>query len=82
MRRFKLIRTEDPSGVSGLGHVAEGTEFHDRQIAVSWFGRHHIMEVADNIDIWIAVHGHDGKTKVVWIDPNEQLDTQANSYKD
>lgn len=66
MRTFKLVREEDVSGVSGVGEVAEGVEFHDKQCVLSWFGAHHSLEVHPSIDDIIAIHGHEGKTKVVW----------------
>lgn len=68
MRFFHLVRNEDVSGVSGLGKVAEGVVFHDGQVTMSWFGRFHTIEVAPNIEAVEAIHGHSGKTKVVWID--------------
>ena len=67
MRTFEVDRTEDVSGVSGLGIVAEGVVFHDGQCAVSWFGQYHICEVVKDIETWLAVHGHDGKTKIKWL---------------
>ena len=66
MRTFKLVREEDVSGVSGVGEVAEGVEFHDKQCVLSWFGAHHSLEVHPSIDDIIAIHGHQGRTKVVW----------------
>lgn len=68
MQAFKLVRKQDISGISGVGDVAEGVEFHDKQIALSWFGRFHSLEIAPNIETVIAVHGHDGATTVVWED--------------
>jgi hypothetical protein len=66
MRTFKLIRLEDVSGVSGTGTVAEGACFHDGQCVVSWFGEHHTMEIAPNIETVMAIHGHNGKTILEW----------------
>lgn len=66
MRTFKLIRKEDVSGVSGTGTVAEGVEFHDGQCVVSWFGKYHSIEVHPNIETVMAIHGHQGKTEVVF----------------
>jgi hypothetical protein len=66
MRTFIVIRNEDVSGVSGTGRIAEGVEFHDGQVAVSWFGNHHILEVAKDLDTWTAVHGHEGRTTIQW----------------
>ena len=66
MRTFKLVRSEDVSGVSGTGIVAEGVEFHDGQVVMSWFGRHHTIEVSPSIAAIEEIHGHFGKTIVVW----------------
>lgn len=52
--------------MSGIGTVAEGIEFHDGQVAVSWFGQYHIVEVCKDLDTWIAVHGHEGSTTIQW----------------
>jgi len=64
MRTFKLVRHEDVSGVSGTGVVAEGVIFHDGQVAVSWFGKHHCVSVWPNIEDVEAIHGHEGRTIV------------------
>lgn len=66
MRTFTVIRLQDVSGVSGIGQIAEGVEFHDGQVAVSWFGEHHILEVSKDINTWLAVHGHGGLTEIEW----------------
>lgn len=68
MRRFYLTRDEDVSGVSGTGRVAEGVEWEDGKVSVSWLSRYHIVETIDNIHTCEAVHGHGGKTKVEWLD--------------
>ena len=72
MRRFELYRREDPSGVSGVGTVAEGVEFHDGQCVLSWFGKHHTIEVAPSIRSLEAIHGHEGRTVVAWLDFTEE----------
>ena len=38
MRTFRLIRDEDPTGISGTGSVAEGVEFDDGTVAMRWEG--------------------------------------------
>lgn len=68
MRTFNLIRKEDVSGVSGVGRIAEGVQFHDGQVVMSWFGQHHTLEIAPDIKSVEAIHGHEGKTRVVWDD--------------
>jgi hypothetical protein len=68
MRLFNLLRTEDVSGVSGVGRVAQGVQFHDGQCVVSWFGVYHSIEVHPNIETVEQIHGHEGKTRVEWLD--------------
>jgi hypothetical protein len=64
MRTFKLVRKEDVSGVSGIGVVAEGVEFHDGQCVLSWFGQFHTVEISPDLKTVIQIHGHGGKTEV------------------
>lgn len=68
MRRFHLYRAKDVSGVSGVGTVAEGIEFHDKQAALSWFGQHHCVSIWPSTEDIIAIHGHEGSTIIVWED--------------
>lgn len=66
MRTFILRRNIDVSGISGTGVIAEGVEFHDGQVVLSWFGEHHTIEVSPSIKDVIDIHGHGGKTVVAW----------------
>jgi hypothetical protein len=66
IKTFRLVRKEDVSGVSGTGVVAEGVQFHDGQVVMSWFGQYHTIEVAPNIESVTAIHGHGGKTVIQW----------------
>lgn len=66
MKTFTLVRREDVSGVSGVGAVAEGVQFHDGQCVLSWFGRHHTLEISPGIIDLLEIHGHEGKTGVQW----------------
>ena len=66
MRSFILRRLEDVSGVSGVGIIAEGVEFHDGQVALSWFGHHHTLEVSPSLRDIMAIHGHEGRTVLEW----------------
>jgi len=52
--------------VSGTGVIAEGVRFHDGQVVMSWFGQFHTLEIAPNINDVKKIHGHGGKTKIVW----------------
>lgn len=66
MRKFILRRLEDVSGISGTGVVAEGVEFHDGQVVMSWFGKYHSLEIHPNIQQLHVIHGHGGKTVIEW----------------
>lgn len=68
MRRFQLHRTEDKSGVSGVGAVAEGCEFTNGVCALTWLTRFRSVAMYQSIKELEAVHGHEGATRVVWID--------------
>jgi hypothetical protein len=68
VRKFKLVRDEDVSGVSGTGTVAEGVEWTNGKVQMCWLGTFAIIEAADSIHVIEAIHGHGGKTRVVWED--------------
>ena len=70
MRRFKVKRVEDESGVSGTGIVAEGLEFDDGYVAMRWLSNKPSVTIFGNIKHVKDLHGHEGKTKIVWIDPD------------
>lgn len=72
MRAFWLSRKEDMSGVSGVGVVAEGVQFHDGQCVISWYGQLHSINVYPDIDTLIRIHGHEGRTEVVWDDRDDE----------
>jgi len=68
MRTFTLERDEDVTGVSGTGTVAEGVEFSDGEVVIRWLvGQHQSTVVwAQGIESVKAIHGHDGKTRIVY----------------
>lgn len=65
-RTFVLQRDVDVSGVSGTGVVAHGVVFDDATVVLRWEGKHQSTVIWRSIDDVIAVHGHDGRTNVVW----------------
>jgi len=76
-RRFYLYRFEDVSGVSGKGKVAEGVEFENGMCALSFSSSYQHVNTYANIRAVMyieredfEVHGHGGKTKVVYVDGN------------
>lgn len=68
MKLFTLQRTEDVSGVSGTGTVAEGVEFSDGTVVIRWSvpDLPKSTVVWDSLDSALEIHGHDGRTSVVW----------------
>ena len=73
MKRFKLIRWSDKSGVSDVGHVASGVEFDDGACALRWKTRIRSTAFYDNWHDLIAIHGHGIKTVCHWVDDPPQL---------
>lgn len=71
MRRFELHRDEDVSGVSGTGVVAEGVAFSgDGPVALRWLSEWPTSVVFHDrgVESLEAVHGHSGRTRIVWLD--------------
>ena len=64
MKIFYLKRTEDESGVSGTGRVAQGFIFDNGRVAVTWLSEHPTVTIYDNVGEVHAIHGHGGKTEV------------------
>lgn len=72
-RMFELHRDIDETGVSGTGVVAEGIEFTGGTVALRWLSDWPTSVVFHDkgIEAVKAVHGHGGKTRVVWLDDVE-----------
>lgn len=70
LRRFHLLRLEDVSGLSGCGIVAAGVVFHDGKVALEWCGSHSSINLYNNIEDVNYLHGHQGKTKIIFDDPD------------
>lgn len=68
-RRFKLVREVDVSGISGIGVVAFGIMFGDRSAVLRWCSRLSSTAVYSDIEDVVSIHGHEGNTKLEWIDP-------------
>lgn len=69
MRRFLLNRHVDVSKVSGEGIVAEGVQFSDGNVCIRWRSETPSTVMWASVDDAMKVHGHDGKTEVLWLDP-------------
>lgn len=70
---FVLHRYEDVSGVSGEGDVAWGCEFPDGAVALRWPGEHPSTATWGDIRDAEAIHGHGGKTVVMYKDSDRLL---------
>ena len=67
MRLFQLQRDDDESRVSGVGVVAEGVEFSNGNCSLSWLTSYNSIGIYPNIKELERIHGHEGKTRVVWV---------------
>lgn len=68
IRKFYLWREADESGVSGTGRVAEGVIFSNGWVGMNWLTRWGSLAFYTTIHDCMNVHGHQGKTKVVYED--------------
>lgn len=68
MKNFLLIRTEDISGTSGTGTVAEGVVFTDGVAVLRWLTAGGSTAIYDSIESIERIHGHDGRTKIRWLE--------------
>lgn len=71
IRRFVLQRHEDETGNSGSGCVAVGCQFSNGKVALTWLSHLGTMAWYDSIEVVKALHGHEGKTEVLWLDKEE-----------
>jgi len=67
-KRFRLVRDEDETGISGVGIVAFGVMFSDGVTVTRWnsdVAQTCVWQSFDEVD---AVHGHGGRTRIEWLD--------------
>ena len=74
-RAFLLQRDIDETGVSGTGIVAEGVCFSDGTVALRWTSAWPTSVVFHErgMESVEAIHGHGGKTRVVWLEEERLL---------
>lgn len=65
---FVLLRTDDVSGVSGTGIVANGILWPDGHAAIHWTGHPYPTTTPHpaGMESVLAIHGHGGATRVIW----------------
>jgi hypothetical protein len=71
MRRFLMRRNVDVNGISGTGLVAMGVVFEDGPTVIRWRGQRPSTVVWNSFEDAMAVHGHNGATEFVFLDPEE-----------
>lgn len=72
MRLFRLVRNDDPSGISGTGIVAEGVQFTDGTVVLRWRpledGQKTSTAIWPDAESMLVIHGHNGATEIEWVD--------------
>ena len=82
MRIFYLNRTEDESGVSGTGRIAQGFIFDNGKVCLTWLSEHPTVTVYDKIGEVRAIHGHQGKTELVMEPDYKRAFNELKSFVD
>lgn len=75
LTRFLLVRTEDETGISGEGIVAEGVEFETGQCVLCWLTTFSSIAIYPSATELIKIHGHDGRTRISWCTDDDPLDS-------
>jgi len=76
-RQFVLARHEDPTGISGVGIVAEGIAWTGGTADLHWLtDEESFVHWPGGVDSILAIHGHGGKTICRWLDETEPKDPE------
>jgi hypothetical protein len=70
---FHLLRLDDESGVSGIGWVAEGAVFSNGWVVLVWPTGTPSLNFYESISDVEAVHGHGGRTRIVFDHVDDSL---------
>src|SRR5215216_1681018 len=70
-RRFVFLRDEDATGISGVGLVVMGVLYPDGRCHYRWMTEHQTDQMADSLDKLEVVHGHQGRTRIVFVDDED-----------
>lgn len=79
-RRFCLERSEDVTGLSGVGLVCWGVSFGDGVVVTRWNAEVAQTCVWSSMADLLHVHGHGGRTAVRWFD-DEELPSFADAFR-
>jgi hypothetical protein len=73
-RRFYLLRHEDHTGLSGDGIVAWGVQFPNGWCTYCWTTAPWTIQIAQSPYDVQHIHGHNYRTRVVFMDPEDPGD--------
>jgi len=65
IKEFYLMRIVDETGISGTGMVARGVVLPSGTAVMEWQTFHSSIAVYKNIGDVEAIHGHNGKTRLI-----------------
>ena len=65
MKLFHFYRSEDQSGVSGTGLVAEGVQLTNGWCVLRWISKHSSLCFYQSLEQVRAIHSHGGKTEIL-----------------
>jgi hypothetical protein len=68
-RRFLFERHEDETGISGEGIALEGVVFPHGGVVLMWLGEVRSFVEWPSLELALAMHGHEGRTRLKWLDP-------------
>lgn len=68
LRTGELFRHRDVTGQSGTGVIAQLTQFSNGKVALGWLGKYPTVDVLDDADQVLGIHGHNGATVIYWSD--------------
>ena len=68
LKTFYLERTQDITGNTGKGIVAEGVEFSNHWCILNWLGKPYSEFWYPTLQDIERIHSHGGLTKIIWDD--------------
>jgi hypothetical protein len=82
IKEFYLQRIEDESGVSGTGIVARGVILPSGHCVLEWLTFTSSIGIYKSVQDLEAIHGHHGKTKVVYGIPEDKKKRKKEKRED
>lgn len=70
MRRFRLNRTVDQTGISGTGLVLHGLVFPSGRVVVEWRAPLTSVAIYEDLAMFVRIHidGHPNCARIEWLD--------------